>query len=1045
MAEKVDAKGPSTGSDFSMQIRNAGGAILLDAAKTNWGVAELPAEVGATLAVDVQAGTVHSIPFSAFGSGVIAATVVTQPTGAASRVHVSVASGQVLVNSVDWADLRRDPTRSRKRDSALDLPTVYYFMNGGDPDYEHSPLTTFSNKTEDTGSLTTRAEELAFTFQVSVAQAGEDPVLVEVTATPVACKTLCGWSCGRGIKLAVDGNDATVLEPGERHASIHVSLSASAYTKAEVVAEIANADITDARVDDYIAAQLTPGGGEVSGVSVSYNPTTYYGSQAKPLTPDDAKGIITSLAGTHGFQTVHICFERGYDYSTYPGIVLLGGQGLLRPHAVLAWGEGAPPIIPGMKFLGDYKSHGLFISGIKFALPGGIESFAGTNIILENSETRGPVLFNKSGLDGLYHPRFTVRNCILPQSINPVDGSSGDIWKGIYRDSCIKPGEECYGVHIQGCFIGWGACSPQYVNTAGADGIPGAKDDTYGYQKIGSDPRWELDGYATPGPNMWTHPFYMDGNTHDINLRDNFVLGSGGSLTQMRGGAVMRNCAWSYGNQAFSFGRGVFADDGKSILSEYSDDGKTLLFDCADGHASLAHDVVVSLAAYMHGPASGNALSEGVAYACPVLSLDRLLVLHDLDPNNPADADRLNSTWISFVADRKDGLIARAGFFGPGEVYENYPPAMKNTVAKWGTQTYNPDGLDLSRVDDATIFRWYDAQRGNAPDTTTDIMDVYWWLREHQGPEIKALTTSFIQFCQNIVGIAPNWRTSAAACSLVPYLVEDGCRWDNPNNWGGDLIPGSFAGDTVALNGHKVFFQDHTLTVAGLDLGTGGHVHAVNGRLNVSAAPTCTGGGVFTIDGCGQIWVAGYTDTDPLTITIIGGRFANTGIFSGPADITLDATLDKFGNHDPHEVADLILAYGEASWTIKSGRTLSIKGHKVLVGFDGTGGTTAALTVESGGKIRLITDGSGQLPTIRECRFGVRGEDPTDVVSSVTLAPGSTLEVDCRSIMVAGTYTLISVDSLTTTGATLTAINVPSGLSASFPAASGGVQTMVLS
>ncbi|MBL3571898.1 hypothetical protein BV509_07165 [Rhodovulum sulfidophilum] len=61
----------------------------------------------------------------------------------------------------------------------------------------------------------------------------------------------------------------------------------------------------------------------------------------------------------------------------------------------------------------------------------------------------------------------------------------------------------------------------------------------------------------------------------------------------------------------------------------------------------------------------------------------------------------------------------------------------------------------------------------------------------------------------------------------------------------------------MTLNGHKVFFQDRTLTVAGLALGAGGHLHAVNGRLNVSAAPVRPGGGARTTDESGQVWIAG--------------------------------------------------------------------------------------------------------------------------------------------------------------------------------------------
>ncbi|OLS42255.1 hypothetical protein BV509_21150 [Rhodovulum sulfidophilum] len=943
---------------------------MLQVERAAWGNATPSGEVGQTVAVDVDYGVVHRIPAGAFGGAVEAISVTSQPAVG----HVSVQGSDVLVNTVDEGEIRADF-------AASDL--------GAKPD----PIWTLRNV--DTNPLAymvmnnvTRAPGLAFTFTLSVKPVGKNPVAVTVTATPALHRMMCGWSCGRGIKLAVDSNDATVLEPAERHADLYTSNAPGAYTKEDVVAEVGSW-LATSRVGLYIAAQLTPGGGVVSNRAVAHDPNTYFGSQVKPLHPDIVRDMVKSLCETSGFGTVYLHYERGYDYTANTPNLNPGGDGLLHPHAILAYGAGARPLMPRMLHNGA-KKHGMFYRGVAFPMGSGVGGTGLTNAIFEDTYHEDTVYFySDSSAGGERHPRFTVRNSILPQSFD-LSGlqNNGQFWAGNYRPSCIKPGSDPQGVIIQGCFVGWGGAGPEYVSDETAD--------AYAYVPGISDERWGLGGYALPGANLLTHPIYFDSSNRHILLRDNFLFGSGGSLMQLRGGAVMRSCAYTFGNQGFMFGTGKFIPYSEDRITGYG-----------EGHRSMAQDVVLTHAGYMSGAGAGMSQSEGIKIGAPLVSLDRVLVLHDCDPNNPSGRDRVYSDWLGQNMFRQEGFLYNTEF-DPGGQFENGKGRERSVLcADWGpgiNPDYNPDGLDLSNVNDATIFRWYDAQRGNAPDTTTDIMDIYWWLREHQGPEIKALVRSFIAFMQGPVGMAPNWRTKAAACSFVPDLDEDGCRWDNPNNWGGDLIPGSFAGDTVTLNGHKVFFQDHTLTVAGLDLGAGGHLQAVNGRLNVSKAITCTGSGALTTDESGQVWIAGYTGTAPLTVTVMGGRFANTGTFSGPADIHID------GSTDPHGKAEFFCAYGAAAMTVRVGRRMEIVGGGPRVGFDGTGGVQAQLSFESGAVLSFVAE-NGQLATIREFRSGVNGTMAPDVVSTVALG-GATLALDLTGVT-PGSYTLVSADSVT--------------------------------
>ncbi|MBL3594283.1 hypothetical protein JMM63_01615 [Rhodovulum sulfidophilum] len=969
---KMKFKGIPVGEKVTMTVRDSAGNTLVTAQSPAWAQSTTPAEVPGQVNTAADLGIVSSIPFNAIAANIEAVEVLTQP----SYGHVSVVGTSVLVNTVDVPEIRAVTTE----------PVVLRTPE--------NPLSKMVN------NLVKSTDPITFTLRVT--QAGQSPQDVTVVCRIDAHLSLSGWSCGRGMKLAVDNNDETVLEPGEKHFDLYVSLSPAAYTRADIMTEIGGNTISG-KVDDYIVAQLTPGGATISGVTIAYDPINYYGSQAKPVRPIAAAGLVTELLEEHGFDTVHIHYERGYDYSTDRGAANFGKAGLLHPNAVLAWGEGAKPIVPRARFNGNTKKHGMVFRGVQFPLGQGLGGSGGTNVIVENCLVPAMIYFY--GQDAFGYPaRFTVRNSILPHSFAVEDVRDGtpDYWAGDYRPACIKPGGGSNGIIIEGNFLALGAFAPDFALDNGADGLPGP-DDVYPFIDVGSDSRWGLNGFSTPGPNLLAHPMYCDTYTRHIQIRKNFIFGSGGSLIQLRGGAVMYDCAFTWGNQTFSVGPGTF----NNYSSEVFDDRN-------DGHKSWLHDVVLTHAGYHDGPQAGNALSEGIVVGSALTSLDRVVILHDIDPNNPADADRLVSSWNGASHGRKSGFKYSAAYEAGGK-FENYHGRERDLVcANWGSvenPDYNPGSLDLSNINNATLFRWYDAQRGNAPDTTTDPLDIYWWLRGHEGPEIKALVRSFVTFMQAPLGIVPTWRTSASGCSFVPDLAEDGCRWDNTNNWGRDLIPGSFAGDTAALNGHKVFYQLDTLTVAGLDLGAGGHLHAVNGRLNVSAAPVCTGSGAITVDESGQVWVNGYTDTDPLTVTVKGGRFANTGTFSGPADIHVDGSTDPYGK------AEFLCAYGAASMTVTSGRKMEIVGSGPRVGFDGTGGMQARLSFESGAVLSFVAK-EGRLATIREFRSGVNGTATPDVVSTVALG-GAALMLDLTGVAV-GSHVLVSVDNVIGTFGSIT-------------------------
>jgi hypothetical protein len=154
---------------------------------------------------------------------------------------------------------------------------------------------------------------------------------------------------------------------------------------------------------------------------------------------------------------------------------------------------------------------------------------------------------------------------------------------------------------------------------------------------------------------------------------------------------------------------------------------------------------------------------------------------------------------------------------------------------------------------------------------------------------------------------------------------------------------------------------------------------------------------LLQIANASQIWIDGYHDSNLLEVELTGGRFANTGSFTGETEIT--AAGD----------AQLLLATAGARFELAANSSLSIIGSKAKVGFDGGEGQTATLQLHEGASLFFVADTTG-FGKISEFHSGAF--DTSQVTSEVYLDGDLNVDLSALDAKAGGTWTLIDADQI---------------------------------
>jgi hypothetical protein len=147
----------------------------------------------------------------------------------------------------------------------------------------------------------------------------------------------------------------------------------------------------------------------------------------------------------------------------------------------------------------------------------------------------------------------------------------------------------------------------------------------------------------------------------------------------------------------------------------------------------------------------------------------------------------------------------------------------------------------------------------------------------------------------------------------------------------------------------------------------------------------------------GQFWTDGFDGGGLLEISVTGGRFANTGAFLGPVELTAGG-------------GQTILATDGAVFAATGGSRIEIVGYEARVGFDGSDGGMAFLGFDSSAVLAFsaAAGGIGSIATFRSGAFG----DVPDVRTGVDLG-GATLEIDLSDLVArSGQFRLLAAEEL---------------------------------
>lgn len=470
------------------------------------------------------------------------------------------------------------------------------------------------------------------------------------------------------------------------------------------------------------------------------------------------------------------------------------------------------------------------------------------------------------------------------------------------------------------------------------------------------------DGSVDQGhpPSQYSHNAYINPSMTDVTFRDNITAQGASMGASLAGGAFAEN--------------NIFLDNnlGVSINATGVDTGNFTLF----------LDNLITSSGYKKS-ASPGALDWGISDNGNQSSYYGNIIAHNANPDDAIE--------IAKKGDASSAFRDSANLFFNDTIIHNWKAAQQSI-----------GDLDPAALNQITIQNFAMVFLGLDPSTApaNEDMGLYYksgliyalmdYARENWG-DGSLTAQDIIDYFQAGFGIDLT-PTGDTHHRFIPNDLGDGVRWDNRLNWTSDALPED--GDTVDLGGNWVNFSD-TVTVASLDLGTGGKLQVGSGKLTIDALETGANGMIF-VERAGQVWADGYAGDTLLSLHMTGGRFANTGDVSGPV---VASVTD----------GQMILAADDAQFLLAENSELRIEGTGAKVGFDGATGGVATLMMQDGGQLSFVASADG-LGRITEFRSGAWDQDGSNVQSGIAL--DGTLTLDLSDYIGTGQMKLVEVDAI---------------------------------
>ena len=673
----------------------------------------------------------------------------------------------------------------------------------------------------------------------------------------------------------------------------------------------------------------------------------YGGSEGMALDAEAGMRVWYEITGFNGSETNApssdwLLFEAGYEYSGIGGVLnpLTMGEDPLHPIHVTSYGSGSKPILDTQLIINNnplYDVSNVVFSDIQ--VTGGAIALTGSNLMFDDVYFSGPGAssgFNAQNIDGLTFHDSTFTDIYVAENPN------GSAYWGLNETWATAAYiSNTHGLLFDGTVFAQNGFAPDY--------------------------EWNLSASGGQPPAMFSHNLYVQNDTSDVTFRNSITTEGASYGAHLRAGAFVEDSLFLDNNAAVDI-----------LGGDYEGAGPI-------GNFSLFADNVITSAAHKEVNGFIGTLSTGLENGGQDTTLIDNIIAHLAYPNNAAELAEKYATYraINHINDTPyydDTIIYN--WWGSGDWYT--PESLDQNIA----------GLDTGALDATTIQNFVQQLLS---DNGAGIDDLTQFLRE-QGRDLgvdQVEAADIVAFFQAGFGLSSTERTGATTLRFVPDDLGDGIRWDNRLNWSTEDLPGTPGdGDSVDLGGNHVNFGG-TVTVQDFAFGEGGELNVSHGRLTVEDHTSVgEAGGTLNISGAGQVWMDGYTDRDELDLNITGGRFANTGIFNGTADIDI---------HD----GQVLLATGGADMILRNGTRLEIHGDEAEVGFGADSGSAPAVMLMDTGADLVFTAEDGDIGSIGEINTG---RFDGNVQSGLNLGGGE-LELNIAGLST-GTHTLINVNEI---------------------------------
>ena len=655
-----------------------------------------------------------------------------------------------------------------------------------------------------------------------------------------------------------------------------------------------------------------------------------YGATPETALAEDAAQSLWSVIAhpKEGPHSHWMLFEKGYSYDEMTSLLpnQTTGESALHPIYFGAYGEGDRPVLEFTIRNVQEGTDNVVFQGLEISGEAVIRN--GSNILFEDVLVTDEVLSIKN-LDG-----FTLRDSSI-WDVTRDAPTEGETWTPHQDRISGFFASESDGVLIENSFF-----------------------DHNGWED-GYDPG--LSAAAGQPPSKFSHNLYIQFDNFDVTFRDNITSQSAATGVQFRPGGFIEDNLFLDNNGAVNFLGGGEGAPGNYTL--------------------FTGNVVTSGGNKLTDEGTG-ARTIGVSNGGNSSTLHENIIAHVADPNDPGALDEIGVVQYGLDLDHLDHTTNP--YFNDTIVYN-----WETADGTRGTADANTEGLDAGVLDQTTIQLFTANLLGTDTATISDLAD---YLRAEAEGDVADVVDAdlIIAYFRDGFGLEVDLRGDADTLRFTPNNLGDGVRWDNRLNWtvdgeANDDTPGAQDGDRAELAGNWVEYAGAgNVTLTDLDFGSGGRLNITSGRLEIEDhLSTGEAGAELTLDGAGQFWTNGYTDQDLLSISAEGGRFANTGLFTGQADLQISGD------------AQAILATNGADYVVGDGSKISITGGDAEVGFDGPGDGTSVLLLSDAAALEFYAE-DGALGQITEFDSG-RFDGTGDIQSGVNLG-NAVLHVDVTDL-----------------------------------------------